>query len=110
MQKAAVDLVSETEGRVAAAATQAKNAFEDLNSTTSEKSPKQVIQERTKALLDQAKAYTTLRAKGYDAATAADLAGDSLIAAAIATGKVKVGTKEWQNLINKLKFYGEDGF
>ena len=87
----------------AAAAIKGKNAFEDLNSTTSEKSPKQVIQERTKALLDQAKAYTTLRAKGYDAATAADLAGDSLIAAAIATGKVKVGTKEWQNLINKLK-------
>ena len=89
--------------QTATAAAAAKKEYENLNSTTSEKSPKQAIQERTKALLDQAKAYTTLRAKGYDAATAAELAGDSLIAAAIASGKVKVGTKEWQNLINKLK-------
>ncbi len=97
--KSITDRINET----ATAASIATEQYKELNSTTSEKSPKQAIQERTKALLDQAKAYTILRGKGYDASTAAELAGDSLIAGAIASGKVKVGTKEWQNLINKLK-------
>jgi hypothetical protein len=97
--KSITDRINET----ATAASIATQQYKELNTTTSEKSPKQAIQERTKALLDQAKAYTILRGKGYDASTAAELAGDSLIAAAIASGRVKVGTKEWQNLINKLK-------
>jgi TP901 family phage tail tape measure protein len=96
-------LITDRINETATAAAAAKEEYKNLNSTTSEKSPKQAIQERTKALLDQAKAYTILRKKGYDASTAAELAGDSLIAAAIASGKVKVGTKEWQNLIDKLK-------
>jgi len=96
-------LITDRINETATAASIATEQYKELNSTTSEKSPKQAIQERTKALLDQAKAYTILRGKGYDASTAAELAGDSLIAAAIASGKVKVGTKEWQNLINKLK-------
>ena len=61
------------------------------------------LKEKTKQILDQSKAYGILRAKGYDAATAADLAADSLVAAALASGQIKAGTKKWTEFLEAIK-------
>ena len=61
------------------------------------------LKEKTKQILDQSKAYGILRAKGYDAATAADLAADSLVAAALAAGAINVGTEEWKNFLEAIE-------
>ena len=61
------------------------------------------LKEKTKQILDQSKAYGILRAKGYDAATAADLAADSLVAAALASGAVVAGTKKWTEFLEAIK-------
>jgi TP901 family phage tail tape measure protein len=61
------------------------------------------LKEKTKQILNQSKAYGILRAKGYDAATAADLAADSLVAAALASGQIKAGTKKWEEFLQAIK-------
>ena len=61
------------------------------------------LKEKTKQILDQSKAYGILRAKGYDAATAADLAADSLVAAALASGAIKAGTEKWTEFLAAIK-------
>ena len=61
------------------------------------------LKEKTKQILDQSKAYNILRGKGYDAATAADLAADSLVAAALASGQIKAGTKKWTEFLEAIK-------
>lgn len=74
-----------------------------LNATTGgEKSALQTMQEKITALNNQSNAYIKLRAAGYNAETAAEMAADSLIAAGIAAGTVKYGTKEWKDLGKEL--------
>jgi TP901 family phage tail tape measure protein len=61
------------------------------------------LKEKTKQIIDQSEAYNILRGKGYDAATAADLAADSLVAAALASGQIKAGTKKWKEFLEAIK-------
>jgi TP901 family phage tail tape measure protein len=61
------------------------------------------LKEKTKQILDQSAAYKILRDLNYDAATAADLAADSLVAAALASGKIKAGTEKWTEFLERIK-------
>ncbi len=61
------------------------------------------MQDKIKAIREQAKAYNILRAAGVDAKTASDMASDSLIAADVAAGKIKAGTGQWAKLVKQLK-------
>jgi len=61
------------------------------------------MQDKIKAIREQAKAYNTLRAAGVNAKTASDMASDSLIAADVAAGKIKAGTGQWAKLVKQLQ-------
>jgi len=61
------------------------------------------MQEKIKAIREQAKAYNVLRAAGATAAIASDMASDSLIAAAVASGQIDISKGKWKDLYNQLK-------
>jgi TP901 family phage tail tape measure protein len=61
------------------------------------------LKEKTKQILDQSAAYKILRDNNYDAATAAELAADSLVAAALASGAIKAGTEKWKEFLEAIK-------
>ena len=61
------------------------------------------MQERITSIRQQAKAYNVLRAAGASAAIASDMAGDSLIAAAVASGEIDISKGKWKDLYDRLK-------
>jgi TP901 family phage tail tape measure protein len=78
--------------------------FQDLGDTgTPAATALSNMQDKIKAIREQAKAYNTLRAAGVNAKTASDMASDSLIAADVAAGKIKAGTGQWAKLVKQLQ-------
>ena len=59
------------------------------------------LQEQRKEIKENSIAYSKLRKAGLDIATAFRIAEDPILAAALAT--TKVGTKQWSDLIKKIK-------
>jgi len=59
------------------------------------------LQEQRKEILESNAAFNKLRKAGFDTADAMKAAEDPILAAALAT--TKVGTKQWADLINRIK-------
>jgi hypothetical protein len=81
------------------------NPFEEVDTTTAQKSPYQLaidqLKQQKKEMANTVKAYSSLRAAGVGAGKAFEIAKDPILAAAIAT--TKVGTKKWKELIKLIK-------
>jgi TP901 family phage tail tape measure protein len=61
------------------------------------------MQDKIKAIREQAVAYNKLRAAGASAAIASDMAADSLIAAAVASGQIDISKGKWKDLVKQLE-------
>jgi hypothetical protein len=81
----------------------ATSEFQEIDTGTPAATALSNMQDKIKAIREQAKAYNTLRAAGVNAKTASDMASDSLIAADVAAGKIKVGTGQWAKLVKQLQ-------
>jgi TP901 family phage tail tape measure protein len=77
--------------------------FQEIDTGTPAATALSNMQDKITAIREQAKAYNTLRAAGVNAKTASDMASDSLIAADVAAGRIKVGTGQWAKLVKELQ-------